>query len=442
MACALVFVVNLLALTACSGRCSRAPSASSGQTSEGTIELARRYELGDGVPRDYTRAIQIYEARCAGGDGDLVACRKLVAAQVAHRGELRDSQIDAWALLTRACQGGDWLACGPYSGFDKTAAQAACDADQGAACLAITWTHFMNQSGTVEAEDRERRRRACHLGVFEACLEIVEIANNAGDTPPTEAAAAVGRECDRGDADACELIGRPIDPAALCRANDFDACARIGANEPSVLERACDHDVVDACEQLALAARDADPPDPRVVERFARACALGSDTICRQNKPVDLAIGCAAYQPTRVPASKRKQLPRLSGTVAGAAWSAPAAQAFVVLRYDDRHGTPALYSEIAQRLGSEIDVYVLVGSDQDPAVFAPAIAVSLDPSIADAPLTAATNAGVGSPLNLRLRNGWPTIADTDGVPRAILSTEWGIQPVAGGWCWFWGLLEE
>ena len=84
----LVLVVPLLAISACSGQGSRATTS---EAAEGTVELARRYELGDGVPRDYTRAILIYDARCAGGDGDLVACRKLVAAQVAHRGELRDS---------------------------------------------------------------------------------------------------------------------------------------------------------------------------------------------------------------------------------------------------------------------------------------------------------------------------------------------------------------
>lgn len=425
----LAFAILLVA-AACSSRGSRGPGATSGTdaTAPDTEELALRYERGDGVPRDYTRAIRIYETLCAGGDGDLVACRRMVANHTEHRGQLRDPRIDPFGLLTRACRGGDWLSCGLYVPFDEAAAQAACDGDQPAACLAINSTHYMSQSGTVESEDDDRRKRACDGGVIEACLEIVTHANNADEAAPPEVVTVVGRECDRGDADACEVLGKAIDPAELCRADDFEACAEVGQNDAAALEKACEHEIVESCETIALRARDADPPDPRVADYFERACRLGSDVACRQNKPKDLAIGCAAYQPTRVPDTQRRQLPRLGGTVAGVKWSAPKDRPFVVQRYDERNGEPTLYGEIARRLGDDTGVYVLVDSSADPAEFAPAIALVLDPNLADERLTAATKHSVGSALGLRLRNGWPTIVDVFDTPRAILSTEWGIHP--------------
>jgi TPR repeat protein len=396
-------------------------------------ELAMIYERGDGAPRDYTMANQIHQKLCADGRGDLVACRRLVENHTRHRGELDDPRVDVWKLLTLACQGGDWLSCGAYIPFDEAAALAACESDQPAACLAINSMHFMSQSGTLEQEDAERRRRACRGGVLEACLEIVTYAGYADEAPPEEAAAAVTAACDQGDADACAALGKPIDPAELCRANDYEACAIAGASDPGPLAKACDHDVLEACESLAFAARDADPPDPRVVEYFDRACKLKSDEACRQNKPQDLEIGCGAYLPARVPGASRRSLPRLTGTVGGSAWSAPEDQPFLVFTYDTRNNGADVYPRLAQALGDDVAVYVLVyaDADTDATELAPAIAVVLDPALADERLT--TETGVMSRLSRPLRAG-AAVVDATGVPRALFSTEWGIVPATMARC--------
>jgi len=396
-----------------------------------TEELAMIYERGDGLPRDYTKANQIHQRLCADGTGDLVACRRLVVNYSRHRGELEDPRVDVMKLLTLACQGGDWLSCGSYVQFDEAAALTACESDQPAACLAINSTHFMSQSGTVESEDAERRERACRRGILEACMEIVTYAGHADEAPLDEAAEAVTAACDRGDADACAVLGKPIDPAELCRANDFEACAIAGASDPGALAKACDHDVLEACESLAFAARDADPPDPRVVEYFEHACKLGSSEACRQNKPKDLEIGCGAYLPARVPGASRRSLPRLSGTVGGSAWSAAKDQPFLVLKYEPQKRSPDVYARLAQALGNDVAVYVLVGTSADATEFAPALAVVLDPALAEEPLT--TETSVMSQLTRRLRVG-AAVADATGVPRALFATEWGIVPATMARC--------
>lgn len=399
--------------------------------SKNPADEARRFELGSGVARDYTRALHVYEDRCDDGRGDAIACRKLAFAVLTNRGEPRQ-RVDARALLATACQHGDWLACvPPLAPLDPEKAAAACKAGTAAACIAVTWAHPYNQSGTVEEEDHRRLERACDGDILEACEQLVTNARNANRHPTAGAYARVQHACDAGDADACDALGHPIPAAELCRANDFRACA--DTDDPAALERACDHRIASACEKVALAARDADPPDPHVVERFTRACAVGA-SICKGNRPEDLAIGCAAYRPARVPAARRVHPSPPKGTDAkGAAWTAPAGRPFLILGMQDGIA-PERYADVARRLAPAVDVYVIASGGTDPGPFSPAQLVVLDAASAAAQLATAGPPDPGNPLERHLGDGWPTVVDASLTPRAVLSLENGIVPATLARC--------
>lgn len=397
----------------------------------GWRDEAERFERGSGVARDYTRAVRIYEDRCAGGRGALVACRKLGVALLSDRGEPHLA-VDPRPLLTTACAHGDWLACvPPFAPLDPDKASTACEAGAPAACLAVTWAHPFNQSGTVESEDDHRFERACNGEILESCEQIVVNARNAHQIASSSASTRVQRACDAGDADACEALGHPLAPAELCRANDFRACAKTG--ETAALDRACNRSVVDACEKLAIAARDADPPDPKAAEKFERACALGS-SLCNTRHPDDLAIGCDEYRPARVPAARRVHLPALKGTdVKGAPWTAPTGRPFLILGLESTI-PPEHYAEAARRLAPGVAVYVIAPQGTAPASFAPAEVITIDAASAAAPLAAPGAPDPGDPLNLHLGNGWPTVVDATLTPRAVLSLESGILPATLARC--------
>jgi hypothetical protein len=324
--------------------------------------------------------------------------------------------------LTRACHGGDWLACIPQVGLEPAKAVAACNGGAPAACLAATWGHFNNQSGAKEANDEALRERACSGGVLEACIESVSLPRASHDSPPQNALQAVRTACDRGDADACAALGHPIAASELCLAHDFKACG----SDNGDLVTGCDHGVAEACGKLAIAARDADPPDPLVIERFARACNLNAVVdgvdLCRMNRPADLAIGCAAYQPRGIPAISRRKLPAIPGA---------ANHAFLLAGIGRQ--APSAIAETARRLGSDVSLYVIAPPDV-ASQLAPATSVTLDASLADATPALLTTPDPGNPLGYPIGKGWPVVVDATGTSRAVLSFEFGIVPVTLARC--------
>jgi TPR repeat protein len=398
-------------------------------------DAAVAFERGNGVPRDYTRAVRVYEDRCQSGHGELIACRKLAFLLLMNRG-VPHLAIDPQLLLKTACEHGDWLACvPPIVPLDSDKASAACEAGTPAACLAVTWTHAFTQSGTVEDADHERLERACNGAVLEACEELV---SRVGNTASDAMTARVQHACDDGDADACAALGHPLANAELCRAHDFRACAE--TDDPAALDKACTQRISSACEKLAIAARDADPPDPQVAAKYARACALGA-AVCTRNWKQDVPIGCDAYHPTRVPAGRRVHLPALTGTDAhGAPWTAPAGRPFLLLGLQ-RGVTPDRYADVARRLEPGAAVYVIAPAGTDAAPFAPAQLVTLDDASGAAPVAAAGPPDPGSSLDLRVGDAWPTVVDASFTPRAVLSLDSGIVPATLARCTK-GLLAE
>lgn len=397
-----------------------------------TGDAALRYERGDGVPRDYTRAVTIYAERCARGNGDPVACRKVVDALITKRGDLsglRGLDMTVLQLLTKACHAGDWLSCIPVVGLDTDRARAACDAGSAVACLALADQRIapnFNGNNAAEAADRAR---ACRADLLDACIEMVGPSGIDLASVSPDVQRRVVDACQQGDADACAALGQPLAADLLCRAHDFKACSMTG--NAADLETACTHGVDDACGKIALAARDADPPDPHVVEMFARACRHGPAivdriNVCDMNRPVDLAIGCAAYSPIRIPRDQRTALPTGLG-------GSGRAFAFV------GHGgiPPDVLTEVARRLAPDIAVYVqAVGA---PLPSAPATAVTLDAALATASI--ATRMSPVDPRALPFGQSNFVVVDAMGIPRAILAGGYGFVPATLARC-IRGLVAE
>lgn len=232
----------------------------------------RDYELGLGVPRDYRRAVAIYDERCAAGCGDLAACRR--AFDLVHVGRGRMPTTDDVGTLMRMCDRGDAIGCGAMAVIglatghsDIVAAPAPvpdCDAGDQSACEAELWSFdatfgpYDEPGATAERDERDRTRaeqrltgtlsRLCRHDMLAACLKIVDdelgycteptcVADRSAqlvkwglDPAPLHTAwFATTSACGRGDADACARVpDHAIDPHVLCAAGDYDACAGLG----------------------------------------------------------------------------------------------------------------------------------------------------------------------------------------------------------------------
>lgn len=381
------------------------------------LDLADRYQRGDGVPRDFRKAAEILERRCDDGRGDLAACARFAAAVIDARGVSRDR--DLVDLAVRACRRGAWLLCGePIASLDVPAAERACERGQPEACLAVA-----NGPGRSEGDLIELVERACDGGVLTACLQIVQTASAHDAAAAERARRHASTQCDRGDVDACIAVGRPIDPRVRCDAGDYAACAT-AAGDDVALTVACDHGVLAGCELLAFGARDADPPDPHASEKMARACKLGSSGACRHNRPADLATGCVAYQPTVFVAAERARVPRLSGIgPGGQPWRAEVGKPYVLIA-QQRDVPWARFDDVARRLTETASVYVMVPDAAVVPADAAARGFVPDRALFTASVT----------RTVRVADRSIKVVDGDGAVRAILSTEFPIVPATFARC--------
>lgn len=241
-----------VALLGCSGSTSpprdRPTNVSHG--SRTPLNRARAYELGDGVPRDYAEAAKIYYQQCKAGAGDLVACRRLLQAQVDARGVTRDlagtiglartlceERRDGHGCLLLAFSGGQ-PSEGPMAILEEALAKP-CDKQHLERCeLPRDPSTWLSQSGSVETADREFADQGCKLGVLAACIQLRFHDGEEHDA----AMATLDAACTRGDAKACDAVDRPIDAAVLCKAHDYGACAAVGcAGDADAAQIAADH---------------------------------------------------------------------------------------------------------------------------------------------------------------------------------------------------------
>jgi hypothetical protein len=273
--------IVIATLVACWGAPPPSPAPTpSGRPNGETLEQARAFERGAGVPRDYRRSAAIYARLCADGGGSLEACHELVDAIMEGRGVTLDRRR-VMILEAALCQRGYVTACvvstmfgerGPAAeaklavAFER--AQQACAKPDGRACLLLADLRGGDGS-TAENDRREKYGAACRAGLVEGCRHVAfefgmcgdavedaaaceartvtEWRANSYDADRVDAADRLQRACTAGDARACKhLPSRRLPDAELCAAHDYGACADLGCIGDDAAEKvARDHGVTD-----------------------------------------------------------------------------------------------------------------------------------------------------------------------------------------------------
>lgn len=388
------------------------------------LDLADRYERGDGVPRDFRKAADILAHSCAEGRGVPSACRRLAFARARGRGVAVDQSVAP--LLTAACERGDWLACGGPIGFDEGKARTACSAGSAEACLAVASLSGYSESGSAQEERWAYIEAACRADVLEGCIAIARTGLDDGDALDDLARERLTSACGRGDVDACEAVGTPLDPRALCAAGDFAACAAAG--DPATLKTACDNQQVDACEVLALRALEMEPPGPGAADLVKRACRLGSAAACDYDQPGQVETGCGdAFSVFVIDPDHRRQVARLHGSDANDhPWTAPAERLLITV--DNDNVPDRGYDEIAKRAGLPVFVSTTIERMTAARRLERAVLVVIAPSVAREHVASGRHRVADHEIARTT-----AIVDPDGTVRAVF---WGVPkaPVSFARC--------
>ncbi len=75
-------------------------------------DLGAMYEDGEGVKKDYKKAVELYNKACDGGVAD--GCNNLGYMYTHDKGVKRD-MTRATGYFRRACDAGSWVACGNFA---------------------------------------------------------------------------------------------------------------------------------------------------------------------------------------------------------------------------------------------------------------------------------------------------------------------------------------
>jgi TPR repeat protein len=225
------------------------------------LEQARALERGDGVPRDYRAAADIYRAACADGRGDPAACDALIRAHLFARGATEDREA-AFDLARKACLAKrDPFCCGVAAlstgreddlpeplrstSLEVLRTMAPCDRSHMSECHAVMFLGGLDFGGGTAASDRHSQRALllCRVEIAEACRDLRNYGDEANMAEITRLMQAA---CDAHDADACAVAPdrQPIAPRELCTANDYEACAELGcAGDAAAGQLAASHGV-------------------------------------------------------------------------------------------------------------------------------------------------------------------------------------------------------
>lgn len=256
----------LIALTACGTK------RSHDNVVKVSIDDARAYERGTTGPRDYRKAAEVYASLCRDGAGDLAACHALLRATYEARGVAFDRAAAA-TLGLAICERGDSFGCVTAiifrdhttisaeqlaaAGKRSESAEDDCLAGNHAACEAALLVHGIGAANTA-ANTAERGRAlglaACKIGVLDGCDLLVtqDKYANAARVGVQHALDVLTAACDAGDATACEALpGRRVDPALLCAAHAYQACAEVGCRgDESAATLAREHGVTRDCSDV------------------------------------------------------------------------------------------------------------------------------------------------------------------------------------------------
>jgi TPR repeat protein len=259
----------LLTVTACGN--SAGPAHPTNSAISTTLDDARAYERGRGVPRDYARAAEIYTALCNNGAGPLEACETMIDWFVDARGVSRDTDA-MLSIMHGLCAHGDTVSCvnealetAPVGGllsdestpppppdpvYEKGMAElrVSCAKHRdGRACEQVSYD-IVGWDG--RAEDARTRILAlpCEQGRIESCARIIpqfERCEVEDDPARCEAdsvrdwktahpvwygaAQTLMRACAEGDALACMHVpSKRVPLATRCAAHDYEACGMLG----------------------------------------------------------------------------------------------------------------------------------------------------------------------------------------------------------------------
>ena len=296
---------------------------------------------------DLARAAGLHQKGCTLGSAD--AC--LSAARLLRRGPGPEAERAAVAaqdrgrkLAARACDHGDWRACGALArckGTSRSVAQElskrACDAGQDVGCTRLAWLLAGSAEPGAEKQELETHRRACDLEVPASCVQAARLIAVAADDQrergATEANAQLKREaeillrrafeltrrsCDRGSSSDClELAGmratgqgtrkdESLAKKAAERGSRIadrdcdlhqDTCDEAvqahssprwglldGARVAAILERACEQSIASDCWWAAVVYQEGTlmPRDlRRAASLFEKACGLGDRSGCQ-----------------------------------------------------------------------------------------------------------------------------------------------------------------
>jgi TPR repeat protein len=222
------------------------------------------HEYGMGVPKDYERALELYEGAC--NTGVAYACTGSAGMYEGGKGVPRDKQ-HADQLLQQACSGGHRSACGyVYEhglGGRRDAAQAAnfyraaCDAGEMDGCLGLANLH---EKGRGVPRDPARAatlyQRACDEDNVLACGELAYLYQRGTGVVPDEfrAQQMFRTACRLGAGDLCNEAGDAYENERFGRDRDLDRAL-------AFYRGGCDAGNSSACRG---AQRLSAPPPPRV----------------------------------------------------------------------------------------------------------------------------------------------------------------------------------
>lgn len=213
--------------------------------------VARAFEVGDGVAIDRPRAEAMYRVACDGGAW--LACINL-AAMLEEQGVIEVAD----ELLGRACAAGDPLGCLRQG---ELVLRSADSVDDEARAL-----------GLLE--------RACGARIQRACIEQARLirAGRAGLAPDAHVAAVIfSQACESGEPIGCEELA-----AAYLEGDGMPQDTELGV---ATLERACISEHTVACRRLAALYREGSG-----VEANADEAARFERIACQQNDPDACAL--------------------------------------------------------------------------------------------------------------------------------------------------------
>jgi TPR repeat protein len=265
-------------------------------------ELARRYRVGDGVPRDPVKWVEALQDGCEAGEPAL--CVEAGRAVLRGEGVKPDAAL-ARELFSDACTQRTHAGCldlalmlqkGEGVPQDHAAAAAlfekGCRGGDAVACQLHGDAHYLGYGSPKDVKAAEKSyRKACGMELHSACTKLADLLRVSG--APAKADELYKKACAADEKNACAALALEkgcdtrdacLDLSDLC--SDYLAGYEVLA-EPSLArapcEKACAGGVGEACDNLADMYQEGSGVPRDAIQAAAlrkRACSLGDRDAC------------------------------------------------------------------------------------------------------------------------------------------------------------------